>query len=344
MSAAQKIIQGEGSIQEVNAALKNAGCHSVFLVTGKHFQLSAYPALFKDLTVEHFIRSGMNVEEEEVQQAFTIFSDNTKRAIVAIGGGSVIDLAKAVIHRCIETSIEVPFFAAIPTTAGSGSEATHFAVLYREKRKYSLVHPGLLPELVILDPALTYSLSPYQTAVSGMDAFSQAVESFWNVNATAESKKIAKESMLLWKESFLTAVNQLNTESRKKMLMASHLAGKAINITRTTGPHALSYYLTINHHVPHGQAVALFLPLFFLYNKPVKELCSILGAGDELIAKEMIQQKMKLAELATNFTELGLLKDEIIDVLLDEVNEERFANNPEPFDRERLKQLMQEHL
>lgn len=344
MSAAQKIIQGEGSIQEINAVLKDAKCNSVFLVTGKHFQLSAYPGLFNSLSVEHFIKPGMNVEEEEVKQAFTIFSKDTNRAIVAIGGGSVMDLGKAVIHHCVEPSLPTPFFIAIPTTAGSGSEATHFAVVYKQKKKVSLVHQALLPQLVVLDPGLTYSLSAYQTAVSGMDAFSQAVESFWNVNATEESKQYATESILLWKGSFLSAVKRPDPEARKKMLWASHLAGKAINITRTTGPHALSYYLTIQHEVPHGQAVALFLPLFFLYNKRGNELYSLLGVNDEPEAMEMIQQVMKQAGLATNFSELGLSKDEIIDPLLDEVNEERFANNPALFDRVKLKQLIREHL
>ena len=177
-----------------------------------------------------------------------------------------------------------------------------------------------------------------------MDAFSQAVESFWNMNATTESKQYAVESILLWKESFLPAVNQPQPETRSKMLWASHLAGKAINITRTTGPHALSYYLTINHQVPHGQAVALFLPIFFLYNNPGKELCSLLQVNDEIEAKEMIQLTMKQAGLATIFLELGLDKTTIIYELLDEVNEERFANNPMIFDREKLKQLIKEHL
>lgn len=342
MSAAQKIIHGEDSIKELTAAI--ADYPSIFLVTGNHFQLVDYPGLFKGLSVNHFTKSGLNVEEEEVEQAYNSFSLNSGSAIVAIGGGSVMDLAKAVIHRGIETSITVPFFAAIPTTAGSGSETTHFAVVYRQKRKYSLVHPGLLPKLVVLDPALTYTLTPYQTAVSGMDAFSQAVESFWNVNATEESRQYASESIILWKESFLTAVDQPSSEARRKMLWASHMAGKAINITRTTGPHALSYFLTSHHGVPHGHAVALFLPLFFLYNDPGNELYSILGVNDGPEAREMIQKVMKQTGLATNFSELGLNKDEIINALLDEVNEERFANNPVPFDREKLKQLMQEHL
>lgn len=344
MSAAQRIIKGEDSIQELSSAITGAGHQSIFLITGKHFQFNEYSNLFKGLSITHFIRSGANVEEEEVEKASGKFAEDPVQAIVAIGGGSVMDLAKAVMHRCIELGLSTPFFVAIPTTAGSGSEVTHFAVVYKDKKKHSLVHPDLLPQLVILDPVLTYSLSSYQTAVSGMDAFSQAVESFWNVNATGESKQYATESILLWKGSFLDAVKDPNPVNREKMLMASYLAGKAINITRTTGPHALSYYLTINHNVPHGQAVSLFLPIFFLYNQPVKELCILLDAKDEYEAMQVIRQIMKQAKLATTFSELGLNKEDILDKLLDEVNEERFANNPGAFDRKKLKQLLLEHL
>jgi alcohol dehydrogenase class IV len=296
------------------------------------------------LRVEHFIKQGPNVEEEEIRVAFLQFSKNSNQAVLAIGGGSAIDLAKAVIHHCIEMSLSHPFFVAIPTTAGSGSEATHFAVIYKSGKKHSLVHADLLPQMVILDPQLTYSLSPFQAAVSGIDAFSQAVESYWNVKATEQSKQYAAESISLWKDSFVNAVTQPDNENRKQMLMSAHLAGKAINITRTTGPHALSYYLTAKHHIPHGQAVALFLAVFFLYNRPGADLCSLLGVVDGKQAKELIQDIMKKTGLAISFAELGLDKEKILDELLNEVNEERFANNPAAFDRDKLKQLIGQYL
>jgi alcohol dehydrogenase len=339
-----KLIQGENSIQKIAAEISGAGYDSVFLITGKHFQKENDLRFLPGISADHFIRSAAKVEEEDTEKAFRQFSKNINQAIVAIGGGSVIDLAKAVIHRCIESSLPVPFFAVAPTTAGSGSEATHFAVVYKQKKKHSLVHPGLLPGLVILDPSLTYSLPAYQTAVSGMDAFSQAVESFWNLTATEESKQYAIESISLWKNFFIKAVHQPDSEARRQMLVAAHLAGKAINITRTTGSHALSYYLTAHHHIPHGQAVALFLPVFFLYNNPGEKLCTLLSVKNEQEAKEMIQGVMQKAGLAVSFAELGLDKENITDELLNEVNEERFANNPVAFDREKLKRLIMEHL
>jgi alcohol dehydrogenase class IV len=340
----QKLVQGENSLKQVAAEIKAAGYESVFLVTGKHFLQSANLDFLDEIKVNHFIKSGTNVEEEEISKAIKEFAQDPSQAVLAIGGGSVLDIAKAVIHHCIETLLPVPFFAAAPTTAGSGSEATHFAVVYKQGKKISLVHPDLMPKLVFLDPALTYSLSSYQTAVSGIDVFAQAVESYWNKNVSEESKQFAVDSISTWKEYFVKAVTDPDPVAREKMLLAAYLAGKAINITRTTGPHALSYYLTVNHGVPHGQAVALFLPVFFFYNEPSAELYSLLGVNDAEGAKDFIRQKMKETGLATSFAELGLDKDKLMEGLLDEVNEERFANNPSSFDREKLKALIKEHL
>lgn len=344
MCVQQKVIRGENSIDQIASEIIQADCHSVFLITGRHFLQHNPQRFFPGLTVNHFLKSGTDVREDEILSAYKQYLKDPANAIIAIGGGSVIDLAKAVIYSCIEDLKSVPFFVAAPTTSGSGSEATHFAVIYRQKIKYSLVHYSLLPQLVILDHSLTNSLTVYQTAVSGMDSFSQAVESFWSIKATEESKKLAVESILTWRDSFLKAVSKPDADSRNKMLWASHLAGMAINTTKTTGPHAISYYLTINHSVPHGQAVSLFLPIFFLYNIPLKELCSVLQVADEYEAKSLIQEIMKNAGMAIKLSELGLKKENIIDELLANVNEERFDNNPVAYDRDKLKQLILEHL
>lgn len=256
-----------------------------------------------------------------------------------------MDLAKGIIYQLVQTLAPVPFFIAAPTTAGSGSEATAFAVVYKGKKKFSLVHLSLLPEIVILDPVLTYSLPAYQTAVTGMDAFAQAIESYWSRDATTESKEYAAKAITLCNKHLLNVVKNGNDETgRREMLEAANFAGKAINITRTTGPHALSYFLTANYNVPHGQAVALFLPLFFIYNSPGSDLCSLIGAIEYTEASQLVEQLMKEAGLATTLAELGIRYENVSEALLDEVNEERFANNPVAFDREKLKLLLTEHI
>jgi len=340
----QKLITGAGSINLLSSELLAVNKKEVFLISGLHFQKKINEGLLSEFKVEHYIKTAGYVTEEEIVSAFQKFSGNTNQALVAIGGGSVIDLAKAIIYRCVQSELPVPYLIAAPTTTGSGSEATHFAVIYKKNKKYSMVNPLLLPVVVILDPELTVSLSPYQSAVSGMDVLAQAVESYWNKNATLDSKKYAVESISIWKKYFLLSVNNPDLQARSEMQKAAYLAGKAINITRTTGPHALSYYLTAHFQIPHGQAVALFLPLFFIYNNPGNELLSLLDVHTVLGAKEFIQDIMKKTGLACSFGELGLNKELIIDDLLNDVNQERFENNPVQFDREHLKKLILEYL
>lgn len=340
----QQVIQGDNSLLKAGGIIQRAGYTSVFVIAGEHFHMAEQPFFLQNLPARWYSKKGTNVEELEIVSALAEFNEQIGSALLAIGGGSVIDLAKAIIYKQVQSSLPVPFFIVAPTTAGSGSEATHFAVVYQGKRKISLAHPKLLPQAVLLDPSLTHSLPPHQTAVSGMDILAQAIESYWNKNATDESKGYARQAISLWRESFLKAVRTPSVEARAKMLQAAHQAGKAINITRTTGPHALSYFLTANYNVPHGQAVALFLPLFFIYNRPGIEICSLLGESDPGMAKEMILQLMRNAGLKTTLAELGIDKAAIIDTLFDEVNEERFANNPVAFDRGQLKKLVMQYL
>lgn len=340
----QQLIEGKNSINNVGSAILKAGYNSVFVITGKHLVKENYLHFLKDLQISHFVKQGVNVDDNEIEIAHNEFKKNANQALLAIGGGSVIDLAKGIIYRCIADRLPVPFFVAVPTTAGSGTEATHFAVVYSGKKKQSLVHQSLLPRIAVLDPVLTYFLPSYQSAVSGMDVITQAVESFWNKNSNTESKQYAEQAIILWNEYFIKAVVKNDETAREKMLYASHVAGKAINITRTTGPHALSYYLTANHIIPHGQAVGLFLPLFFIYNNAPKELCNLFGQGNATETAYFIKQKMKEAGLAIDLASLEVNKEVVIDDLLDEVNEERFANNPVSFNRNRLKELILEQL
>lgn len=344
VSIMQELITGDNSIEKVPGLVEKHRNKSVFILSGQHFVRKADGLFAGRLDFYHFVKVGINVEEEEVEKAFQQFISAGSNVLLAIGGGSVIDLAKAIIYRCTKNKVSVPFFIAAPTTAGSGTEATQFAVVYQGKKKFSYVHPKMLPALVILDPVLTYSLSPLQTAISGMDVLAQAVESYWNLHANKESKEFSKEGIGLWKDYFLRVVSKPDSLSREKMLWASHLAGKAINITRTTGPHALSYFLTANYGVPHGQAVALFLPLFFLYNEPDNGLLKILGCETAYQAKEKIETTMKKAGLATRLAELCIDKKTVIHSLLKNVNDERFANNPVSFNDVKLERLINDNL
>ncbi len=153
---------------------------------------------------------------------------------------------------------KIPLLA-IPTTAGTGSESTHFAVVYVKGKKQSVAHEALLPDRVLLDASALKGLPEYQKKCTLMDAMCQAIESWWNVNRTEESVTYAKEALqrsLANRQAYL----QGEEVAAHEMLRAANLAGRAINITKTTAPHAMSYKLTSLYGLSHGHAVALCLP------------------------------------------------------------------------------------
>ncbi|MEA2022838.1 MAG: phosphonoacetaldehyde reductase [Actinomycetota bacterium] len=219
---------------------------------------------------------------DDVNDAIRGFRSDSPDLVIAVGGGSVIDLAKAVRtigavssdarpfligERTVETS-GIPLLA-IPTTAGTGSEATRYAVFTVDGEKRPIGHPALLPEHVILDPELTYTLPPSVTASTGLDALAQAMESMWSTRSTEASYADARVALRLALDHLKTAVNRPGPESRAAMCTASHLAGHAIDISATTAPHALSFHLTTEYGVPHGHAVALTLGPVLEYNAEV---------------------------------------------------------------------------
>jgi alcohol dehydrogenase len=356
----QQLVEKNG-IEVIPRVLAEQGHRAVFLITGRHLQRAdaqaQFLSSFKPFTQHRYLKEGENVDMQEVKNAYTAFVNSGATAIVAMGGGSVIDLAKGIVYQCIEAGAPAPFFAVAPTTAGSGSEATTFAVVYDNNSKRSLQHQQLRPVLAALDARLTLSLSPRQTAISGIDAVAQAIESYWNIHATLQSQQWASEALELLVMHLPAAVHTPDIAVREKVLWAAHLAGKAVNVTRTTGPHALSYYLTSHYQVPHGQAVALFLPVFFVYNDAVHagncnhpegfvavkrsmhELCSLLGVQNASAAAAWMQSFMKEIALATTLKELQIDTTGLWETLLHEVNEERVKNNPVAFNKAALTHL-----
>lgn len=180
--------------------------------------------------------------------------------IISIGGGSTIDVGKYLAFNLKKKH------TAIPTTAGTGSEMTKFAVFVKNGKKFSLENDKLIPDKFVLDPSLVVSLSPYQTASGGLDALCQAIESYWSPLATKESRYYSFVAINLIMENLEKSYKEPeNEELRKYMLWAANLSGRAINITRTSICHAISYPLTTRYGIPHGIACALTLPAFMYY-------------------------------------------------------------------------------
>ncbi|MEG1564611.1 MAG: iron-containing alcohol dehydrogenase, partial [Bacteroides sp.] len=227
---------------------------------------------------------------------------------------------------------------ALPTTAGTGSEATHFAVIYKNKIKYSVAHKDILPNIAVVAAEFTYNNTKYLTACTGFDALSQAIEAYWNVNATKESDEYAiKAIKLLW-QNLPLVVNTPNKHIRDQVSIGAYWAGRAINITMTTAPHAFSYPFTTYYHYPHGHAVALTFPFWCKYNF---ENSSIATNTDWQLKKEILKKLFDIKEdsAALEFfysyiNSIGLFYNLPIDfdynTIIENINFPRLKNNPIP--------------
>ncbi|MDB9701080.1 iron-containing alcohol dehydrogenase, partial [Gammaproteobacteria bacterium] len=244
----------------------------------------------------------------------------------------------------------VPLIA-IPTTAGTGSESTHFAVLYKKNKKFSIGAKKMLPSMVYLDANLCLSNSPYQNACSGFDALAQAIESYWSNNSNVISRYYSKKSIELILENFEKTVghSQNSYSHVQKMLNASNYAGKAINITKTTGPHAISYGLTKNLGLPHGHAVAITLGAFFImhniiydtHKQELKKFKSIQNFISKRVHEDLPKYLYALMDkfsMEYDITNLGL-DEEKINLLITEINPERMANHPIKLDLIQLRKI-----
>ena len=228
---------------------------------------------------------------------------------IAVGGGSVIDTAKllkffysnnsspiAYEERSIQSYLPLYVF---PTTAGSGSEATHFAVCYCDGKKYSVTDPTMLPDRVFVDYRFTLNNPSYLTACSGLDALCHSIESFWAVKATSKSKQYAKKALSLLLPNLYKCIYNPDAAIRRKIAEGAYLSGKAINISTTTAPHAFSYKITSLLGVPHGHAVAISMPFFFRINTALtKDNCSDVGNFSQLY--ENICQLKGLINMSTS--------------------------------------------
>ena len=202
----------------------------------------------------------------------------TVEAIVALGGGSVIDTAKVLsasagdferVHRYLvdhegeEALGSVPIIA-IPTTAGTGSEVTSWASVWDTDagRKYSLSRPDLYPEHALVDPELTMGMPRMLTVSTGLDALSHSLESIWNVNANPVSTNFAVAAASEILEVLPALAADLGSLAlRRRMALAALLAGLAFSNTRTALAHSLSYPITLQYDLPHGLACSFSLPM-----------------------------------------------------------------------------------
>jgi alcohol dehydrogenase class IV len=357
-------IEGWGSLSKIAQVVEQLAAKNLLLVTGKQsFTASGARAALAeclgDRSITRFSDFRVNCRIEDVGRGARLLKSKVFDLVIAVGGGSVIDMAKLVnifaanggeIMSYVDDGAPLERnglpLVAVPTTSGSGSEATHFAVLYVDTVKHSISHEFMRPDYSIVDPSLTMSLPRAVTASSGIDTLGQAIESCWSVNSTDTSKGYSEQAIELTVEHLIKAVKAPDNRAREAMAKAAHLAGKAIDIAKTTGPHALSYYFTSHYNVPHGHAVGLTLGRFIRFNSlvdrqhladarglqyvrdTVDRLLNLLGVTSAEEGMMRIESMMKEIGLETDVRKIGLRTKADVQELVRCVNTERLANNP----------------
>ncbi|MDR3211969.1 MAG: phosphonoacetaldehyde reductase [Planctomycetota bacterium] len=353
---------GYGALGEALTVLEGLNYRKVLLVATpsawKRFNARGQQPFFPGRECRFFADFNPNPSFPEIEAGCRVYREFKPDLLVAIGGGSPIDVAKsikALAHTRedfpperpeeIKASGEGPPLVAIATTAGSGSEATRFAVFYLGERKQSLAHPSLRPEMAVVDPEMTRELPPDITAATGFDALSQAVESHWSPHATPESREFSRQAIRSILPNIYNAVHTPDPQNRLAMANAAYLAGKAINLTRTGIPHALAYHLTKRYGLPHGQAVALTLPYFFAINSQpearavsdamerertavMQEIFTLLGQDNPEDTAFFWRHLLASCGLAATLREAGLEKPEQVAELVASINPSRLGSNP----------------
>jgi len=261
---------------QLNSLIEKKKIQNILIITGKKsFNFSG----FKKLEIYKKFKSRMTIiykkkeipEFRELEYLIKKINIVNPDLIIAVGGGCVIDYAKLAnglynikyLRKKIKSSTLKLYskktkILAIPTTAGSGAEATKFSVIYINKIKYSVEHNLLRPDFFSLIPKLVINSSRIIRSSSGFDAIAQAAESIFSKKSNSRSLKYSSKSLHFSIKNFLGFVNTPNVNNAAHMLKAANLSGKAINIARTNAPHALSYLFTSKFKIPHGIAVSIF--------------------------------------------------------------------------------------
>ncbi|MGW3173929.1 phosphonoacetaldehyde reductase [Streptomyces sp. NPDC001153] len=272
---------GEGAAGRLGGVIEALGGRRVLLVHGRtSYQRSGVGKLVEQWAgryrIEHFDGVRPNPRIEQVRDGVALARRFRPDVVVGIGGGSSLDVAKAVAVLSAQSSgplaclrqpelVTRPRSATLvllPTTAGSGSEMTRFATVYVEGRKHSLDLAQARADLVLVDPQLTSSLPQPDFIAGGLDALAQAIESYWSVSADEGSGAVAIAALERLLPSLARAAGTgsfSDPSVRADMAYGASLAGAAIDVTRTTAAHALSYELTARLGLAHGTAVALHL-------------------------------------------------------------------------------------
>lgn len=305
---APTVISGKDSVLKIPALLRDRYIKNVLLITDSTLLKLGLPEPLIKALEENNIKCTVfsdvkpNPTIDNVEEAVEVFGNENCQAIIAMGGGSAIDCAKAAGARIsnpdktisdmrgqIKVTKALPLLIAIPTTAGTGSETTVAAVIVdpESHEKYAMNDPKLRPKVAVLDPLLTKGLPPHITASTGMDALTHAVEAYIGRSNTEETEACARKAVkLIFGNLEKAYYDGGDLEARKNMLEASYYAGVAFTRAYVGYVHAIAHQLGGLYDLPHGLANAVILPYVLEWfgtsaHKRLAELSYFAGTLDE---------------------------------------------------------------
>ncbi len=362
----QLLLKSSENYSELDAYFKEQQYRRIFLVCDASLPFLRLNDYFQSLQertgieVIFFDDFQPNPLYESVANGVSLFNHSDCDAIVAIGGGSAIDVAKCIkLYSNMDPSVnylqqeivpnDVPLMA-IPTTAGTGSEATRYAVIYYNDAKQSVTHESMIPSAVLMDRSALKTLPLYQKKSTMLDALCHSIESFWSVNSTEESRVYSRkaiEMVLANMDGYIANDDDANAA----MLIAANTAGKAINITQTTAGHAMCYKLTSLYGIAHGHAAALCDRILFPWMICHTDRC--IDPRGEAYLKDIFAQiadamgcaspEEAAAKLGQIVSDLALsvpaASEEDYAVLKTSVNPVRLKNHPVKLDTETIDAL-----
>lgn len=365
----QRIITARDNYIEFDQWIQDNGCKKILMVCdGSIWYMDGFNKHLEEVEKTGVEMIGFrdfqpNPLYESVVKGVELFNDEKCDSIMAVGGGSAMDVAK-----CIKLYSNLPGdgtdgawlnaeivpnsipFIAMPTTAGTGSEATRYAVIYYNDAKQSVTSESFIPSTVLMDPNALKTLPLYQKKATMMDALCHAIESFWSVNSTEKSKEYSRaaiQAVLKHMDGYLANTEEGNAG----MLKAAHTAGQAINITQTTAGHAMCYKITSLFHSAHGHAAILCDRVLFPWMVENTDKC-IDPRGEEYLKATLDEIGQAIGcedareggeKVRSIFDSLGLevptATAEQFDILKNSVNPVRLKNHPIALDMDTIDAL-----
>jgi len=361
-----ELIEGQGCVTKLPVWIKSKGTKSILFVTDKGIMSLGLADKLLDalrdagIAVALYDKTVPNPTIDNIEESLALYKENNCGGLIGFGGGSAIDCAKGVAARVarprksitkmkglLKVIAKLPPLCAVPTTAGTGSEATLASVVVdsRTQEKYAIMDPALIPHAAVLDPLLTASMPPHITAMTGMDALVHAIEAYIGRSNTRETLELSRETVKLIFDNLYTAYSDgSNVAARANMQRAAYLGGRAFTRAYVGNIHALAHAISGIYGEAHGRANAIILPHILddygesIYKQlsELAEVAGLRGETREQKAKAFIAAVRELNQRMGIPTTMDCIRDEDIPVMADRAFHESNPVYPVPriFSRE----------